>query len=157
MARHRRLLQFTALLLLIVAVAGVGSIIWWRICGNVPISFYGRVVDDAGRGMPDVEVTFRVWYSPTPALPIMYGVGESTWETTSTTDAAGDFQLRRTYGYGVGLSGVRANGHAMGLRASTVPLNDDPGYGVSMNDRSSRRKLPDTPAKRVSYRLVKLK
>jgi len=157
MAKRRRGIFILAGLALILLLLLPGYFAWQWICGNVPISFYGRVVDDEGKGVPGVQITFRFLYSSAPVMPVMYGQNERRWFTTVTTDTTGNFDVNHVYGYSVsGASGVYC-GKAIGLIGVGLKPEDDPLSGVRMDDLFSRGKLPDTPVKRTTYHIVALK
>lgn len=129
--------------------------VWERICGNSVINFYGQVVTEDGTGADGVQVTFRILYSDSLAIPLPLGRAESSRFETVTTDSKGNFRLAGVYGYSVRLDSVMADRKVMGLVGVNLNAQDDPGYGVSMDQLTSRRKLPDSPEKRVVYKLVK--
>ena len=141
---------------IVVMLALIARPIWERICGNSPIAFYGKIVDDNGNGVAGVEVNFDILYSDQRAIPVPFGRVEKQRHESVTTDARGDFALKGVYGYSVYLTPAKYRGKEWGFASDNLKADDDPGYGVSMDDRFSRSKLPDAPAKRVKYRLVNL-
>ena len=124
--------------------------------GNSRIDYYGRVVDETGKGIPGVEVEFRIIYSGGPRKPGMFGRGENFKYVKVTSDGLGNFAITRQYGYVVAVNAVWHAGQRVGLRAVDLRKEDAPGYGVRMDDLASRKKLPDTPNKRVTCRVVPL-
>lgn len=127
---------------------------WERICGNSVIDFYGQVVSEDGTGVEGVQVTFKILYSNSPAIPLPLGRAESFRLQTVATDSKGNFRLPGVYGYSVHLDSAMAGRRAMDLMGINLKAQDDPGFGVNMDNRTSRRKLPDSPDKRVVYKLV---
>jgi hypothetical protein len=139
-----------------VAVLLAGRSLWRAICGNSPIAFYGRVVDDRGNGLAGVDITFEGFYSDRPVIPAPHFGSDKRWRRTVLTDHNGDFELRGVYGHSVRSASARSGGAPIGLAAVGLAPSADPMYGVSLNTISSRL-LPDTPQKRVTYRVVPLK
>jgi hypothetical protein len=124
--------------------------------GNHRIDFYGRVVDEQGNGVGSVVVVFHITYSDGNNKPGMFGRNESFKYYRCLTGPDGLFQLSRRYGYALGIHEVWWKGDRVGLLGVSVPKSDDAAYGVLMDNVASRRRLPDTPEKRLSYRIVPL-
>ena len=127
-----------------------------RTRGNYRIDYFGRVVDEQGNGVAGVSVTFRIIYSNGTVKPGMFGRSENFLLVTSVSDTNGDFSISGQYGYVIEVHEVRKGGAKVGLRAVGLSKSDDPGFGVRMDDRSSRVKLPDSPDKRIECKVVPL-
>jgi hypothetical protein len=82
---------------------------WQWMCGNHPITFYGRVVDEQGRPMSGVRVEAHIVYAPGLTLPVMYGRAERAMTLRLVTDADGRFQFSNVFGHGLSLRGFSRN------------------------------------------------
>lgn len=141
--------------LIVILILG-GSRLWQSICGNYPISFYGRVVDANGRGLAGVKINFAILYSDFPVLPIMFGKVERKRMVSVVSDQSGDFQVTGQYGYSIRGESGSYQGKPTGAKAIGLKPDDDPAYGLLLDMKSDRAKLPDSPSKRVVYTLVNL-
>lgn len=79
---------------------------------NAPIAFYGRVVDQDGKPLSGVAVSFTV--TAIPKIPVPWGPDESMTGSCAT-DQNGVFSVRDKYGVGFGVdslvkAGYRATG-----------------------------------------------
>jgi hypothetical protein len=148
------MIVWLAITLPLLLLVGWGALqVWDRLCGNYPARFYGRVVDASGVGVPDVEVTFEIIYSPTPRVPLG---PERIHQVAVRSDRVGNFQLDGVSGYSLRIASVSHLGQPIGLKAMQLPDSADPGAGLRLGGGPTRRVLPDTPNKRVLYRIVKL-
>lgn len=141
---------------ILILLALLARPVWEGICGNSSIAFYGQVIDADGKGMQGVRVTFAVLYSPRPMIPVPFGVTENVRYETVTTDGHGNFGISGIYGYSIRTFSAKHGGKNWGFVSTNRIPTDDPGFGVSMNSRTSLSKLPDAPGKRVVYKLVEL-
>ncbi len=122
-------------------------VMWPRICGNYPIEMYGRIADEHGNGIADVRVEYRIYYSDSPAIPMLFGREERQKNISTTTNRNGDYQLEHVYGYAIELKGVTRNNKPL----KGTPNCLAPGWSWSLEDRFQRAQLPSSPDRRVTY------
>ena len=100
------------LMALIVCLFAVSGIAQLRTPENVPVSFYGEVVDQEGRPVVGADVTFDL---------ITSHMAEDSTETTPMTlhtDQDGTFALTGVTAYGIDRISVRKAGYYLSLKAS---------------------------------------
>jgi hypothetical protein len=127
-----------------------------RTRGNERIDYYGQIVDENGVGVGGVAIAFQIVFSDGAVKPGMFGRSENLKYIKVFSDQNGDFAVKGEYGYAVRIEEVWQSGERVGLRGVNLDPSEDPGYGIRMDDRSSRRKLPDNPSKRVICKVVPL-
>ena len=116
------------------------------------MTFYGRVVDANGNGVPGIEVAFHLGAYPMFPGTSSAGDPKRYRDVTVTTDKNGNFELVNEWG--IYIRFAQQEDRKFDLYAVGLPPAKDPAYGVNMQDRSQRRKLPDSPQKRVTYQFV---
>jgi hypothetical protein len=139
----------------VVGVALLGVVLVWmwnRICGNDSIVFYGKVVDERGVGIPDLEVDFQILYSDKIALPVMYGREERIRHVAVNSDADGDFELTGASGYAFSLT-FRKDGRALPWAPGAERWWQHPSPGFQYDERTSRAQIPNAPSRRLIYPL----
>jgi hypothetical protein len=125
---------------------------WDWLCGNERFSFYGRVVDESGHGIPGVRVDAELLYSSSIVMPTFFGRSERKKGLSTVTDGQGNYEFTRLTGYAISIWRVSKPGFKL-LDATPPPY---PPSSWSAHNASSWRSLPDRPSRRdVSpYRLV---
>jgi hypothetical protein len=146
-ARWRVISAVAFLCILVTASIAIRSV-WERLCGNSPIRVYGRIVDEVGRPIAGVTVKYRITYSSSIALPVMFGRGELFKDVSAQADANGDYEISGIHGYFVNLVGV-FSGPVPLESAMGIPAPKEMGW--SLDDASQRASMPDMPGKRVTY------
>jgi|GEM_PF-3708112 len=105
------------------AIASIGALILLclspyfldAVWGNVPIVFYGRVVDETGKGVPDVEVTMNVIAMKRLSIPVAFAPNQTGWLVKSITDKNGDFVLHGGRGIALNIVSATKAGFADGV------------------------------------------
>lgn len=137
--------------LLLVALIAIASCAWDKLCGNRAITFYGRVVDPAGAGIPGVTIPVKVHYSNRLVLPVAFSGDEKTRELSIVSDRDGNFEFT-TSGYSLWIGGFYRGGRELGWAYSPGDSRI-PKQGVDYNDAASRASVPDSPTRRAVYPL----
>src|SRR5690242_11282018 len=106
------LVPVAAVVSVIVALTIAAPFILDAVWGNVPMVFYGRVVDENGRGVGGAQVSMQVVAERRLQIPAMFSSSHTGWATNAVTDESGNFVVR-------------------GVRGIYLKLNDvsKPGYG----------------------------
>lgn len=101
--------------------------------GNVPIVFYGQILDESGRGVAGVVVTMDVTATKRLAIPVPFGPSQTGWLVTATTDKNGFFVIHggrgrslsivsaQKAGYGEEVWGPSLGNFAYSPEANNVP------------------------------------
>src|SRR5689334_19468157 len=61
--------------------------------GNVPIVFYGRIVDDSGNPVVGAEVSMHVLAQKRLHLPVPFASSQTGWAANATTGVNGRFVI----------------------------------------------------------------
>src|SRR5205809_9568 len=106
----------------------------------MPISFYGRIVDENNQGMADVAVTFKIssFVGPPPRE-------EKLRSVVVQTNSDGDFEFTSQRGDGFSIVSMRQDGKELAGPGTSTPTS------FRYDNVTSRAKIPDTPAKRLVY------
>ena len=102
---------------------------------NVPISFYGRAIDQNSNGLPGVKITFRVMQ---PRAGIDFAIASNMPKLARTTDANGYFSVEGISGSDLNIESVGKDGYQLSPKTqlgyrygqSPVPLYPDPNKPV---------------------------
>ncbi len=150
--RGRRIIIAAFIVGLIPILAWLTVALWDRLCGNQHFSFYGRIVDDQGRGIFGVNVEAQLLYSDAIAQPTMFGRPERMRKLLTVTDKEGNYQFRGITGYSISIRSVSKAGFKL-LDATGPPYSPST---WSSDDKSSWSTLPDDPTRPYvsAYKLI---
>jgi len=104
---------FAGILVLFIALLAASPRLLDVFWGNVPITFYGRVVDESGKGVADAEVTMRVSAVDRLSVPVPFGAHQTSWPVTAVTGEDGTFEIRG--GRGISIQSVEIKKTALRL------------------------------------------
>ncbi len=143
----------TLILIALACCGGLLVLLWpflarWidRQHGNVPIVFYGRIVDEQGNGLPGVHVTAEAlsveWFTPLS----IYNVQYERRPLRTTTDEQGKFSFR-THGQRITqIAKQKAGWQAVpGPVGTTFSYPPGPDYPPGFNPRR------DDPSNPITY------
>src|SRR5688500_16477138 len=106
--------------------------------GNRFLSFYGRVVDEAGNGIAGVQIKVQVTTYSRISVPFVpFGDNKQHHERILVTDKNGDFSIRLR-GAGVIISGVNAPGYYEHNDWIGIPRGISRNTAASLNRGHSR-------------------
>ena len=80
--------------------------------GNVPIVFYGQILDESKHGLPGVVVTMDVTATKRLAIPVPFGPSQTGWLVTATTDKNGRFVIHGGRGRSLSIISAQKAGYA---------------------------------------------
>lgn len=83
--------------------------------GNVPIVFYGRVVDESGKGVPGAVVTMNVLAQMRLQIPAPFAPSQTGWLVTATTGPGGCFVIHGGRGTDLVIVSVEKSGFDKGV------------------------------------------
>lgn len=109
--------------------------------GNVRIVFYGRVIDETGKGVPGAEVTMNVLATKRLAIPVPFGPSQTGWLVKATTGPDGDFVIDGGRGTDLIIISVEKPGFEKGVYGhgpSDFTYAPNPGVSRYRPNRSRR-------------------
>ena len=112
--------------------------------GNYRVTLYGRIVDQAGTGIQGVRIDCQLLYS-TKIGALSVGRSENIATTSAYSDDAGNFEVGPVYSYSIDLKRISKDNRDLVPGAAMIP-----DFGGRLDDLSQRRRMPDTPARRVT-------
>ena len=104
---------FVGILGLLIALLAASPYLLDIFWGNVPITFYGRVVDESGKGVAGAEVTMRVSALERLSVPVPFGAHQTSWPVKAVTGKDGTFQIRGGRGISIQLVEIRKPGYGL--------------------------------------------
>lgn len=98
---------------------------------NVPINFYGRVIDQNSNGLPEVKIAFRIMQ---PRADIDFAIPKNMPKLERATDADGYFSVEDISGSDLDIESVGKDGYRLSPKTqlgyrygqSPVPFHPDP-------------------------------
>lgn len=145
--RIKAWIRVSACLTIAVCALWLSPLIWGRICGNRPIAFYGRVVDESGHPISRVKIEVQIAYSPGPALPVIYGRPERVRVFYVLTDEDGRFEISSQSGYSLSL---RTFGTSRG-ELSFLGIPPYPQTNWSLDNADDRAHLPSRRSSTITF------
>jgi hypothetical protein len=105
------LIPIAAVLTIFIAILAASPFLLDALWGNVPILFYGRIVDDNGHPVAGAAVSMHVIARKRLQLPIPFSSGQTGWTVRTTTDSEGRFFIRGGRGIELNMIAVEKPGY----------------------------------------------
>lgn len=83
--------------------------------GNVPIVFYGRVVDESGKGVPGAVVTMDVVAMKRLSVPVPFAPNQTGWLVKAVTGQNGEFIVHGGRGTSIELIDIKKANHGLAV------------------------------------------
>lgn len=83
--------------------------------GDVPIVFYGQILDESEHGVPGVEVTMQVLATKRLAVPVPFAPNQTGWLVKTVTDKDGKFVVNDGRGTALIILSARKAGYSHDL------------------------------------------
>ncbi len=114
---------------------------------NYPIDLYGRIINEKGVGVAGAAIDFELSYFNEAPAPTPFPQNDKTKIVTVFTDSDGNFHVGPVYGVSIGPRRLFKAGKDLVADETKT----QPDISVSMTDVESRRKMANTPAKRMTF------
>lgn len=126
------------------------ALAWDRFLGNVPIRFYGRVVDSNGKAIENVQIRAEVVWNRFIQIPAPFHVVRGRRTITTTTDAGGNFNFHAFRGTYLEIVAIEKSGWKLKDKGSGMRTTF--GYPASSNPPIA---IPDDVQRKIVYTMVK--
>ena len=104
---------YVGILVLLIAMLAMSPRLLDLFWGNVPITFYGRVVDESGKGVAGAEVTMNVSAIKRLSVPVPFGAHQTWWPVNAVTGKDGTFEIHGGRGISIQLVEIKKSGYGL--------------------------------------------
>jgi hypothetical protein len=145
------------ILLTIAASTLVFGVVGWTVIGptrwewflqdradNVPLKFYGRVVDANGKPIPGARIQWQI--RTHNVLSLFGGNRNSTFTGATVTNVNGDFQIKGYTGNALWIMSIDKDDYKWLKRSGPGNLLDNDSYTYAPSSGSTYTPNPDNPA-----------